>query len=207
MNSALETFVPLQFKRKKGKLLVDGREGGHDVRIVEAVARAMHWHALLDTGAFKSVVEIAKAEGLMPTTVGRLLRLARLAPEIIERSLTGRLVTSADGVERCVPGFIRFHDGAAGFPWRSQAAWIGARLAGRHGLDPADAQKTAAAVFRSDLYRLHLAPAGADLPAASVKLEGSLDRPAPVASSRGRLILPADRFFDARIFDPDLPAC
>jgi len=55
MNSSLETFVPLQFKRKKGKLLVDGREGVHDVRIIEAVARAMHWHALLDTGAFKSV--------------------------------------------------------------------------------------------------------------------------------------------------------
>ena len=49
MNSALETFVPLQFKRKKGKLLVDGREGGHDVRIIEAVARAMHWHCLLYT--------------------------------------------------------------------------------------------------------------------------------------------------------------
>jgi hypothetical protein len=40
MNSALETFVPLQFKRKKGKLLVDGRESAHDVRIIEAVARA-----------------------------------------------------------------------------------------------------------------------------------------------------------------------
>ena len=89
MNSALETFVPLHFKRKKGKLLVDGREGGHDVRIIESVARAMHWHALLDTGAFKSVVEIAKAEGLMPTTVGRLLRLARLAPDIIEQLMQG----------------------------------------------------------------------------------------------------------------------
>ena len=89
MNSSLEAFVPLQFKRKKGKLLVDGRESAHDVRIIEAVARAMHWHALLDTGAFKSVVEIAKAEGLMPTTVGRLLRLARLAPEIIEQLMQG----------------------------------------------------------------------------------------------------------------------
>ena len=89
MNSALETFVPLHFKRKKGKLLVDGREGGHDVRIIEAVARAMHWHALLDTGAFKSVVEIARAEGLMPTTVGRLLRLARLAPDIVEQFMRG----------------------------------------------------------------------------------------------------------------------
>ena len=90
MNSSLETFVPLQFKRKKGKLLVDGRESAHDVRIIEAVARAMYWHNLLDSGTFKSVVEIARAEGLMPTTVGRLLRLARLAPDIVEAILDGR---------------------------------------------------------------------------------------------------------------------
>jgi hypothetical protein len=89
MDSALETFVPLHFKRKKGKLLVDGRESAHDVRIIEAVARAMFWHDLLDTGAFKSVVDIAKAEGLMPTTVGRMLRLARLAPDIIEQLMQG----------------------------------------------------------------------------------------------------------------------
>lgn len=89
MNSALETFVPLQFKRKKGELLVDGRESAHDVRIIEAVARAMHWHTLLDSGTFKSVAEIARAEGLMPTTVGRMMRLARLAPDIVEQFMRG----------------------------------------------------------------------------------------------------------------------
>ncbi|HMN77552.1 MAG TPA: site-specific recombinase resolvase [Burkholderiaceae bacterium] len=89
MDSPLETFVPLQFKRKKGKLLVDGKESAHDVRIIEAVARATHWHSLLDSGAFKNVVEIARLEGLMPTTVGRLLRLARLAPDIVEQLMMG----------------------------------------------------------------------------------------------------------------------
>jgi two-component system, oxyanion-binding sensor len=128
-----------------------------------------------------------------------------VSAEVIERSLTGRLVISPDGEERLVPGFIRFHDGAAGFPWRSQAAWIGARLARRHGLDAGMAQVRAAAVFRSDLYRLHLGAAGADLPAASAKVEGSLSGPTPVASSRGRLILAPDRFFDAQVFDPGLP--
>ncbi|MDP1526402.1 MAG: site-specific recombinase resolvase [Rhodocyclaceae bacterium] len=90
MDSSMEVFVPLQFKRKKGKLPVDGREFAHDVRIIEAVARAMYWNALLDAGTFKGVAEIAKAEGLMPTTVGRLLRLARLAPDIIEQFMMGR---------------------------------------------------------------------------------------------------------------------
>lgn len=89
MDDTLETFVPLQFKRKKGKLLVDGRESAHDVRIIVAVARATYWNALLDSGTFKNVVEIARLEGLMPTTVGRLLRLARLAPDIIEQLMVG----------------------------------------------------------------------------------------------------------------------
>lgn len=44
---------------------------------------------MLDAGAFKSVVEIARAEGLMPTTVGRVMRLARLAPDIVERLVAG----------------------------------------------------------------------------------------------------------------------
>ncbi len=89
MDSAMETFVPLHFKRKKGQWLADSGTSAHDVRIIEAVARALYWHALLDASAFKSVVEIARAEELMPTTVGRLLRLARLAPDIIEQFLTG----------------------------------------------------------------------------------------------------------------------
>lgn len=89
MDSPLETFVPLQFKRKKGQWLADAGMCAYDVRIIEAVSRALYWHALLDSGAFKSVVEIARLEGLMPTTVGRLLRLARLAPDIIDQLITG----------------------------------------------------------------------------------------------------------------------
>ncbi len=89
MDSSLETFVPLQFKRKKGQWLADSGTSAHDVHIIEAVARAQYWHSLLDSGAFKGVVEIARAEGLMPTTVGRLLRLARLAPDIVEQFIMG----------------------------------------------------------------------------------------------------------------------
>lgn len=158
-------------------------------RLLRAVWRAGRW---LDTAKNHSVASEILAQP------GRL----EVSAEVIERCLTGRLVISATGEDRVVPGFLRFHAGAAGFPWRSQAAWIGARLARRHGLDPEAAETIAASVFRSDLYRLHLGPAGADLPAASAKVEGTLDRPTPVASSRGKLILPPDRFFDAQVFDP-----
>ena len=128
-----------------------------------------------------------------------------VSPDIIERVLTGHMVISPKGEERHHPHMIAFH-GAATFPWRSQAAWIGVQLACRNGLDPVASATIARTVFRTDLYRTHLAQAGADLPGASEKLEGALSHPTPVSSERGRMILPADRFFDARIFDPADPA-
>jgi NitT/TauT family transport system ATP-binding protein len=130
-----------------------------------------------------------------------------LPPETIERALSGQMVISPGGELRAVPRMIAFHAGAAGFAWRSQAAWFARRLARRHGLDPAAAAAAATAVWRSDLYRRHLGPAGADLPAASSRLEGAVRVPTAVASSRGRLILPPDRFFDGAIFDPDAAEC
>ena len=138
----------------------------------------------------------------MLTAEGRIA----VSAELVERALSGRIVTAPDGREHLTPQLIEFYEGAAGFPWRSQAAWIGASLAGRHGLDVTQAAAAAAAVFRSDLYRLHLRPAGAVLPGASEKLEGALAQPTAVPAERGQLILPADRFFDARIFDLTAPA-
>lgn len=161
-------------------------------RLIRAIWRAGRW---LGQPANHSVAaDLLAAPG----------RLA-VSSEVIERVLTGRLLISAGGAEMRVPRFIEFHAGATNFPWRSQAAWIGARLAKRHGLDLMPAIQAARSVFRSDLYRLHLKGTGADLPGASDKVEGSLAVPKAASSSQGRLILMPDRFFDARIFDPADP--
>jgi two-component system, oxyanion-binding sensor len=128
-----------------------------------------------------------------------------LPAEMIERVLEGRLTMTLGKEDLHAPHLIEFFAGAATFPWRSQAAWIGARLARRYGLDPETSATAARDVFRSDLYRHHLRSAGADLPGASEKVEGALAVPSPVASERGQMILAADRFFDARVFDPADP--
>ncbi len=125
-----------------------------------------------------------------------------LPSEVIDRALSGNLMVSASGEVRTVPGYIEFHRGAANFPWRSQAKWIGHQVARRTGLDPETSMRRAAGVFRSDLYRAAMSGTGADLPGASEKLEGSLAHETPVASGSGRLILARDAFFDGRVFDP-----
>jgi NitT/TauT family transport system ATP-binding protein len=129
-----------------------------------------------------------------------------VAPEIVERALTGRLVVAPRGELRKVPGMLQFFDGAATFPWRSQAVWIASRLAARTGVDRDAAAAAARRCFRPDLYRAILGPRGADLPGASEKLEGALQVPTAVASTRGEMMLGPDWFFDGRTFDPDAPA-
>lgn len=126
-----------------------------------------------------------------------------ISPEIIERILSARPVISPEGEERNADRIIEFFDGTATFPWRSQAEWIGARLAARHGLDVARARITARSVFRSDLYREHLGPAGADLPAASARLEGAVNERSLHPAAAGKVILLPDPFFDGAIFHPD----
>lgn len=124
-----------------------------------------------------------------------------VAPEIIDRALTGRLVVSPDGDQRLTSGFMHFTDGAATFPWRSQAVWIATRLAARTGVDRDDAAASARGCFRADIHRRALSGIGADLPGASEKLEGALTQRTPVSSSRGAMFLGPDCFFDDQIFD------
>ena len=126
-----------------------------------------------------------------------------VSPEIVDRALTGRLVTSHRGETRDCPGFVEFFEGAATFPWRSQAAWIGAQLASRLGLDREENTRAARAVFRTDLYRTYLRDSGAILPGASEKTEGGIMPETAAASETGRLFLPESQFFDGQIFDPD----
>lgn len=125
-----------------------------------------------------------------------------LPSEMTERALLGRFVISAAGEVRTTPHFIGFHDGAATFPWKSLAALFADRMARQHGQDTKAAMQTAMACFRTDLFRLHLRAAGADLPGASAKVEGAISHPTAVASEQGRMILRPDAFFDGHLFEP-----
>lgn len=119
----------------------------------------------------------------------------------IDPALTGRIATHLDAPAKPAPQFLNFHDGAANFPWRSQASWIADRISQWHGLDQQTSRQIARASFRSDIYRSALAPLGADLPGASQKIEGAMSAPVAVASTLGQMILGPDRFFSGAIFD------
>lgn len=158
--------------------------------VVRAAWRAARW--LESPGNRMTAAEFLSRRGYLDVPA-----------DVIERTLAGRVVVSSAGDEREAGRLIGFFDGAATFPWRSQAAWIATRLAERSGIERADAAEAARGCFRSDIYRASLGQIGAPLPAASEKLEGALTEPTTVAASCGEMVLQPDRFFDGRVFDPD----
>jgi ParB-like chromosome segregation protein Spo0J len=58
--------------------------------LVNALARAWRWQKLLDEGINTSVSEIGDAENISKSYVSRILRLALLAPGIVEAILAGK---------------------------------------------------------------------------------------------------------------------
>lgn len=90
MGAIADAFVSIHPGRKRQRLLLETDSPDHDQWLLQAVARAMHWTALLDSGAYRNAAAIARAEGIHEMTVGRTLYLARLAPDVIERLLQGR---------------------------------------------------------------------------------------------------------------------
>jgi two-component system, oxyanion-binding sensor len=171
-------------------MLRDRAEG--DATITGAVMRSL-WRA----GRW---LDAAENRGTAAEILAREAYL-NLPPAITEAALLGRFAVGPAGALRDMPDFIRFHRGAASFPWKSIAALMADRIAAHHGLQGVS-RDDAMACFRTDLYRQHLRGAGADLPGASSKVEGAMQHATAVASEKGQMILPADAFFDGWQFDP-----
>jgi len=90
--------VPLTIRRRGGRKLVLAPDGTNimvpvshvDNAMVKAIARAFRWRDLLENGTYATIKEIAAAEKINESYVGRILRLSLLAPDIVEAILGGR---------------------------------------------------------------------------------------------------------------------
>lgn len=89
MNADLESFVPLTFTRRGVQRLACADAVVHNPTFLVGLSRAFHWQSLLDSGAYASGSDIAKAEGLHHSCVNELLRLTLLAPDLIDMLMQG----------------------------------------------------------------------------------------------------------------------
>jgi hypothetical protein len=92
--------VPISIRRRGGRKLVLAPDGTSntwaapgrriDNAMVKAVARGFRWREMLENGTYATIAEIAAAEKINESYVGRVLRLTLLAPDIVEAILDGR---------------------------------------------------------------------------------------------------------------------
>ena len=86
--------IPMQIRRRgvEKKFVIGGDRSASpkvDEALLKAVARAHCWFEDLVAGQATSMVELARRDGVGKQYVSRLLRLAFLAPEIVERIVDG----------------------------------------------------------------------------------------------------------------------
>jgi hypothetical protein len=95
--STLVVRIPMRFQRRGGRKRIVAPDGSElapstkpqpDGTLVKALARAWRWQRMLDDGAY-SIRGIAEMEEINASYVSRILRLALLAPDIVEDILTG----------------------------------------------------------------------------------------------------------------------
>ena len=92
--------VPISIRRRGGRKLVLAPDGANitaapvnrhiDNAMVKAIARAFRWRAMLENGKHATIAEIAAAEKINESYVGRVLRPTLLAPDIVEAIVGGR---------------------------------------------------------------------------------------------------------------------
>ena len=96
--STLVVRIPMRFQRRGGRKRIVAPDGSElppaskphpDGTLVKALARAWRWQRMLDAGVYASVSDIGDAENISKSYVSRILRLALLAPEIVEAILAG----------------------------------------------------------------------------------------------------------------------
>ena len=92
------TFVPLSIKRRRySKVLLPPPgnsnaqvKSSFDLPMIRTLGKAYYWQKLLDTGKVATVTELARQLRLETGWVAEVLRLTRLAPDIVQAILEGR---------------------------------------------------------------------------------------------------------------------
>jgi len=120
-------------------------------------------------------------------------------PHAILASLPG-VTTAGNGANK---GSVFFR-GAATFPWQSHGLWFLGQMRRWGMIEESVVLRTLAEeVYRPDLYRAAVAVLGEHAPVRNWKCEGAHDAPWLADAAPEPLAMPADRFCDGAVFDPD----
>ncbi len=114
----IRVVIPLAVRKKNGrpKILppadhMPAETRAQDAHVLRAIARAWNWRRRLERGEASTIANIATADKVTDRFVSRMMRLAYLAPDVLEKLLIHR-----------IPPALSLNDliAAADLPWAEQ---------------------------------------------------------------------------------------
>lgn len=96
-DKTIRVFIPLTLKKRNGRprIVAPAEEEAtgervQDPHVLRALGRAWSWRRRLESGAAATLHDIALAEDVSDRYVGRMIRLAYLAPDVLEQIVVAR---------------------------------------------------------------------------------------------------------------------
>ncbi|MEI6643839.1 MAG: hypothetical protein WCL10_17570 [Novosphingobium sp.] len=115
--TTMRVFVPLTIRKRNGRpKIVPPADmapdtGVVDPHVLKAIAKAWSWRRKLESGALATIEDVADAEGVTPAYIRRMLKLAYLAPVVLEQILIARTSPAVS---------LKDMSTAAELPWTAQ---------------------------------------------------------------------------------------
>ena len=119
--ATMRVFIPLAIRKRNGRpkiappAYVVPDTGGVDPHVLKAIAKAWSWRRKLESGAVATITDIAHDEDMTPAYIRRMLKLAYLAPEVLEKILIAQLSSAVS---------LKDMSTAADQAWAAQAGVI-----------------------------------------------------------------------------------
>jgi hypothetical protein len=95
--TSIRVVIPLTLRKRNGRPTIlppedAGLPGsqGQDPHVLRAIARAWKWRRQLEEGEASTLQDIAGKEGVSERFIGRMIRLAYLAPGVLEALVVKR---------------------------------------------------------------------------------------------------------------------
>lgn len=114
----LRVHIPLTLRNRGGrprilppKEIEVAMDRCQDARLLRAIGRAWDWRRRLERGDVTTIADLAREEGISDRYVSRVIRLAWLAPSVLERLVLRREPTVLSIFDLC---------GVAELPWVEQ---------------------------------------------------------------------------------------
>jgi len=88
-------YVPFRIVKRGGRkemILPPGASTARprgDNTLIKALARAFRWKRMLDSGRFSNIADLAHSERITAPFLTRTMRLAQLAPDLVQAILDG----------------------------------------------------------------------------------------------------------------------